>query len=562
MIGVVCKPGQTAIAGEFFELFKTPWEFHVPGRSYEVIIATSDLLTDVDSKLLIVYGAEQKRDDPGRGFTVQSRHRGGQIDFAGAAVPIYSEVAVFREGDRAKALIEGTLGIAGVRAVPARHRSIIRLGYDLFEEVRYLLSMGQPVEYAHIPTLDLHIDMLRGWILNEGISFLEVMPAPASYPFTVCLTHDIDFVGIRNHKFDHTMWGFLYRSTLGGVRDFFKGRISSGRLLKMWHAAVSLPLVFLGWVEDFWEPFSWYLRVEEDLPATYFLIPFKRRTGERVPGSTASRRATTYDITDLSQEAATLLNEGCEIGVHGIDSWHSVARGRKELARVMAVTGKAEIGIRMHWLLRDEETFRVLEEAGYAYDSTAGYNEAIGYRNGTSQVFQPLAAKELLELPLHIQDGALFYPQRLNLAEPEAWRRCASLIANANQSGGVLTLLWHDRSHGPERFWGEFYERLVQELKSLGVWFASGAQIVQWFRKRRQIRFERVETKDGATGIRLIYEGDKVSPAFNIRFHRPADNVVEQNLNGCFRSSVFDQAWNGRPEREVDDSLLRSLNIQ
>ena len=37
----------------------------------------------------------------------------------------------------------------------------------------------------------------------------------------------------------------------------------------------------------------------------------------------------------------------------------------------------------MHWLLHDANTPSVLDEAGYAYDSTVGYNETIGYRAGT-----------------------------------------------------------------------------------------------------------------------------------------------------------------------------------
>jgi hypothetical protein len=69
----------------------------------------------------------------------------------------------------------------------------------------------------------------------------------------------------------------------------------------------------------------------------------------------------------------------------------------------------------MHWLLQDATTISVLEEAGFAYDSTAGYNETVGYRNGTAQVFRPLGARTLLELPMHIQDGALFYRKRLEL---------------------------------------------------------------------------------------------------------------------------------------------------
>ena len=106
-------------------------------------------------------------------------------------------------------------------------------------------------------------------------------------------------------------------------------------------------------------------------------------------------------------------------------------------------------------------------------------------------MFRPLGAQTLLELPLHIQDGALFYPQRLDLSEREAESRCDALIGNARKLGGVLTLLWHDRSHAPERFWGDFYAGLVLRLRSLGGWFGTGSQVATWFRNRRKVRLSR-----------------------------------------------------------------------
>ena len=79
------------------------------------------------------------------------------------------------------------------------------------------------------------------------------------------------------------MWGFLYRATVGAVRNFVRRRVSFRRLLQSWLAAASLPLIYAGWARDFWEPFEWYLEAERGLPATYFLIPFKQRAGDRAP---------------------------------------------------------------------------------------------------------------------------------------------------------------------------------------------------------------------------------------------------------------------------------------
>src|SRR4051812_43803786 len=151
-------------------------------------------------------------------------------------------------------------GGAGVDGTSIRR--VVRFDYDLFDEVRSLLVNGQPVERAPVPALDLLIATVRDAILDAGVPLLELPPVPSGHGFAICLTHDIDFVGIRRHGLDHSTLGFLYRSTVGAVRDVLRRRLSMARLLKMWRAAASLPFVLLGWAEDFWEPFAWYLRVE------------------------------------------------------------------------------------------------------------------------------------------------------------------------------------------------------------------------------------------------------------------------------------------------------------
>lgn len=521
MIGVIPKANQLAAVEEFFQLFKTPWEPFREGRHYDVVIVTADTFPDVNARLVIVYGAEVLESDARWRISPRGKVQHLVLNFGGQCVPIYGDALTFRALDGAVACVEAETGIAGVE-IDSNETRLLRIGYDVFNEAELVLSNGQPAACASIATLELHIRMLREWILAAGIPVLEIPPVPAGYKFAVCLTHDIDFVGIRRHKFDHTFWGFLWRSTVGALVEFARRRISLGRLLRMWRAAASLPLVMLGWMKDFWEPFEWYFEVERGLPATYFLIPFKEMPGERLTMKHAARRASKYDITDIPDAVKSLVAAGCEAGVHGIDAWHSIERGRVELERVRRATGRAELGIRMHWLQQDATTAAVLDKAGYAYDSTACYNETVGYRCGTGQVFRPPGATHLLELPAHIQDGALFFPERMNLTETEAWERCMALIENADEFGGVLTVLWHDRSHGPERFWGDFYVRLINELKSREVWFGSAGEVVNWFRKRRHVSFERAEIEDGAVPVTVRYDGDPIKPPLALRIHRPA----------------------------------------
>jgi hypothetical protein len=534
VIAVIASPDDYSVVEEFFELFKTPWEFYVPGRSYDVVVSSHGNTGAVDTKLLIVFDSCANSID---GIAPRRTEGPTLLQSALGALPIYKEILTF-DASHGQVMCSITGGAPVVVQRQSGGTLVVLAGYNLFAEVRYLLGSGQPTEHAQLPALDLHIALLRQWILASGIQLLEIPPAPAGHPFIVCLTHDIDFVGIRRHFLDHSMWGFLYRATIGAVHSFIKGRQPISKVLASLRAAVSLPFVYMGWAADFWMPFEWYLRVEQGHPATYFLIPFKRRPGDKVGVPGASRRATAYDVDDISDWMVTLKERGCELGVHGIDAWHNIERGRDELGRLAAHRADAMVGIRMHWLLRDTETPLVLERAGYAYDSTVGYNDAVGYRAGTGQVFRPIGCERLLELPLHIQDGALFYAGRLNLSELEAEHRCDTIIQTAAAAGGVLTLLWHDRSHGPERFWGDFYVRLVRRLEAMNAYFASAGQAVGWFRQRRAVSFVSVETPHGARRV-LRSDGSPIEPPLRVRLHQSA-------------SAYEDIAWDGSTDLDLD----------
>ena len=409
------RPGDGPIIEELFQLFKTPWEVCREGGYYDVVIASDDRVPRTRPRLLVVYGDGTGAIDSLAG-AAQRRYPEAAIEYFGKTIPIYGGGTAFEISDSCIPLARCGSEVSAYFTESVDGR-IVRLGYDLVREVEILLTRGQPAQWSQVPTLDWHIEILRNEILRAGIPLLEIPPTPFGHNFSACLTHDIDFVGIRPHKFDHTMWGFLYRSIVGGLRDCVVGRISVRRLLRMWWAVVKLPMVYLGLARDYWLPFEWYLREEIGLPATYFIVPFKNRAGEGVVATHPDRRATKYDVTDIPHWLTLLTSNGHEIGVHGIDAWHSSTHGMAELNRVASAVNTSVCGIRMHWLLQDERTHAALEDAGYEYDSTAGYNDVVGFRCGTTQVFRPLGVEHLLELPLHIQDGALFFATKMHVDE-------------------------------------------------------------------------------------------------------------------------------------------------
>src|SRR5262245_856113 len=197
MIGVICRVEQRLVVEEFFELFKTPWEHYQQGRSYDAIIATTGEVPDVhDAKLLVLFGAERQAADARYGIAPLAKRRGGWLKSDTGLLPVYGDLLVFAEHCSGTPCLSSDAGSCGVR-MQSNGTLVLRLGYDLFDETRELLSNGQPAEQANIPALDLHIELVRTWILSAGVDLVEIPPIPAGHPFVVCLTHDIDFIGIR-----------------------------------------------------------------------------------------------------------------------------------------------------------------------------------------------------------------------------------------------------------------------------------------------------------------------------------------------------------------------------
>lgn len=490
MIGVIANSSEHAVVREFFELFKTPWEFFHPGQRYEVLLCAGEGdLPDDAARLIVVYASRELPFDAAAQIQRTSLGKDAcPLSYKGTRIPIYGERSAFREKGPGNA---GTVACEPVLRLRNTHAArVTRIGYDLFYEVRMLLTAGQPPDNAWIPTLELHIALLRDLIVSSGIPLIEIPPVPEGYRFIACLTHDVDHPSLRRHKFDHTMFGFLYRSTVGSIIDALRGRVSLRKLLANWAAAFKLPFVHLGLAKDFWLEFGGYTRLEDGLPSTFFVIPFKGRPGRIGQIPAPKPRASGYGASDISPQIHELMSAGCEIGLHGIDAWLDSSSGGHELEQIRQITRAHEIGVRMHWLYFDEQSPVALEQAGADYDSTSGYNQTIGYRAGTTQAYKFPGASRLLELPMHVMDTALFFPCYLGLSPDKAREQVGAIIDNAVQFGGSFTVNWHDRSIAPERLWGDVYAELVSELRRNGAWFATVAQAAAWFRKRRSVVLE------------------------------------------------------------------------
>lgn len=554
MIGVVCKANQKATAEEFFQLFKVPWQRAVEGKYYDAMVVTDSASSLPAARLVMIFDPVPRPGDSIEGITVVPvSNESMPIKGGTGTVPLYTSVSTFRSSW--EPVVFGHVDEPLVIRIHRMDKVIMRVGYDLFQEVEVLLGGNQPVEHALSPTLDTHISLMRKWLLESGIPLVEIPPTPPGHDFTVCLTHDVDFLGIRHHGLDRTMLGFLARVLSPGSYRGLGGRILWKRLGRNLKAMASLPLVYLGLAQDFWYQLNHYARIEQGKRSTFYFIPYPDHPGEQAPTSNtsinASWRAARYNVKQSRASIHSLIEEGHEVGLHGLDAWSDAAKGAEEKKVIQDLTGTDCRGVRMHWLYFNERSPQTLEEAGFRYDSTLGYNEAVGFRSGTTQVHKRLGSNDLLELPLHIQDSALFYRGRMGLDETQAFSLCNSIINDARLHGGVLTINWHQRSLAPERNWDGFYIQLLKTLEDLTPWFAQAGEAVDWFAYRRAVQFGEVSFNFDRVTVHATSGGARLQQPMRLRIYLPETPILDRNGGEVLNLKWVERIWHGEPVMEI-----------
>ncbi|KKG10607.1 polysaccharide deacetylase family protein [Methanosarcina sp. 2.H.A.1B.4] len=194
-----------------------------------------------------------------------------------------------------------------------------------------------------------------------------------------------------------------------------------------------------------------------------------------------------YDIEDVESYLGEISDRGWEAGLHGgYYSYNNLEALKSEKKRLEDVLGKKVIGFRNHYLrFKTPESWELLADAGFSYDSTFGYSDSVGFRNGMCHPFRPYNLNEdreigILEIPLTVMDVALFKDSR---SFEEAWRCTKNLIDTTARFNGVITLLWHNFVFGCSfrKDWIKLYKMALQYCSEKGAWMTSGEEIYRWW---------------------------------------------------------------------------------
>jgi len=285
---------------------------------------------------------------------------------------------------------------------------------------------------------------------------------PENKTFAVCLTHDVDDI-----------YPPLSHSLLSSAHCLkslnFQG--SAAHLLWKLRGKEHSPYINLAEIMD--------LEANYGAKSSFYFI-----------AAEADPQRFRYNVEDIEHNLGEVSDRGWEVGLHGgYYSYDNPEAIKNEKKRLENALGNKVLGFRNHYLrFKTPDSWEILENAGFKYDSTFGYSRSVGFRNGMCHPFKPYNLNqnremEILEIPLVIMDVALFATSK---SVEEAWEYTKKLIDTTSRLNGVITLLWHNFVFGCSfrRDWMKLYEKALEYCSGKGAWITSGEEIYRWWENR------------------------------------------------------------------------------
>jgi len=165
-----------------------------------------------------------------------------------------------------------------------------------------------------------------------------------------------------------------------------------------------------------------------------------------------------------------MKSRGCEIGIHGIE-FDNRELIKQEFDLFKKLTNVDSFGIRMHYVRNNEQTFKILSECGYRFDSTEH-----SFKN-------PYKIGNMWEFPFQVMDGWVIENgkrwQSVNLKKSK--ELTLKIIDKAHREDlKYFGIDFHDRyfSHSFNT-WLNWYIWLVDYLKQNKIEFVNYNQAIQ-----------------------------------------------------------------------------------
>ena len=283
---------------------------------------------------------------------------------------------------------------------------------------------------------------------------------PDNKPFAVCLTHDIDGV-----------YKSISAKSFRATEKFTQGKLNEAiHLLKQ--------------IRSKKEPYVNFEKIME------LEDKYHARSSFYFLALDPADQDYEYRIEDFEHEIHTILDWGWEVGLHcGHEGYKNLEKLKKEKRDLERVTQTTVFGCRNHYLnFMVPDSWEIMSKAGFSYDTSLGYADCVGFRNGMCHPFRPYNLNtgkiiEIIEIPLVVMEHS-FADDYMRMNPDKAWEITRQLIDTVGACNGVITFVWHNTS-----FFGEladFYEKILNYCAKKDAWMTSGEHIATWWKNNVQ----------------------------------------------------------------------------
>lgn len=201
-----------------------------------------------------------------------------------------------------------------------------------------------------------------------------------------------------------------------------------------------------------------------------------------------------YDLTKkkYNKWIALLQGRSFEVGIHGSKGTH---RSATLLGADLKRMKKRVFGNRFHYLMfRPQSSYRALEKNKIMYDSSMGFFDEIGFRNGYCFPFrlwnfEEDRPTEFLELPLMAMDTTLQKQKYLYTKKGDAIVLIYDMMREVAKFKGMFSLLWHNNYFSDYKYtgWREVYVESIKSALKLNYKSKTGYLIAEEFVKNRKL---------------------------------------------------------------------------
>lgn len=373
-------------------------------------------------------------------------------------------------------IVDGTIAFV----TDAVHAEAVKHGRDRHGRLRAAASFLAGDGSVTDPVVNRYAIRLREALASIGVDLRAQPPWPQGKRAAIGISHDVD----RPDKY-------------AILRALRMARLPPARRLPWFVARSARDLLH---------------RLNDPHPNDFWLfdevVAAEARLGFRstflfsvVPAYAAygSENDVLYDASwpHLRRAMRRLRDEGIEIGLHAsYNAYRDPARFVAERERLEDLSRGPVRGLRHHFWQTGPDvprTLRAHEAAGFMYDSSLAYNDAIGLRRAIAWPYRPWDADEkralrTWQLPVIALDSAAC----AGVTDPAVGiQRVWAGIERVVAVGGLAVLDWHVRASVPAnsryRIWGQVYLGILQRLAQRpDIWTAPLGEIAAWADDRRR----------------------------------------------------------------------------